>query len=364
MEFLVISRHSPLLFVLAVFSVLFVSGCAVDKRPEAYSNAIVINSAFPAHGSAQAQYAGVQTALLSRNLLMADNGDVLPVMKGMCEADMLYRVTSSNLPPYIGQHQDLFAGFYLDVALVKGSWQVVSTDNDFESFSSEFDLALLASVLSPRVMPSDVFTIRPQPNISAKTLTDLMTAVQSVLPVTRTRFVVANKFAKQVEQAGYGAVLEYAGAGHVYLGETLSTSAAQDRTFFAIDYNTNAKLAAFAVSQQPLMGCVQAHNFILPPSKVYKRNAKKSDLPSVVNVLPGNADFNQLNEQQRLFALGQYLTINGDVLKYSTYQKMQASSRCSRLTPSDPLFKYCEDRKQDVSADFKRRKATMRKQGN
>ncbi|GAC33935.1 hypothetical protein GPLA_3042 [Paraglaciecola polaris LMG 21857] len=364
MEFFVISRQSPLLFVLALFSVLFVSGCAVDKRPEAYSNAILVSSAFPAHGSSQSQYAALQQALLSRNLLIADNGEVLPVMKGMCEADMLYHISSTNLPPYIGQHQDLYAGFYFDVALVNGSWKVVNTDNDFGQFNSEFDLALLTSVLTPRIMPNDTLTIRPQPNVTAKALGELMSLMQSVFPVKRTRFVVSSKFAKQVEQAGYDLVLSSAGASHLYLGDTLSTSAAQERTFFKLDYTANAELKAFAASEQPLVACMQAHNFVQPPSKKFSNKLKANDLPSVVNVLPSNADFNQLSEQQRLFTTGQYLTINGDVLKYSTYQKLQAGSRCSRLAPSDPLYKYCEDRKQDVSTDYIRRKATMRKQGN
>lgn len=357
-----ISRQSSLLFVLGLCSVLFVSGCAVDKRPEAYSNAIVVSSAFPAHGSSQPQYAAVQSALLNRNLLIADNGDVLPVMKSMCEADMLYRVTDINLPGYVGRHQDLLAGFYLDVAFVNGSWTVVSTDNDFTQLTSEFELSLLANVLMPRVTTSDVFIIRPQPNISAKALGDLLASVQSLLPVKRTRFVVENSLAKQVEQAGFSAVLEHAAAKHWYLGDTLSTSAAQDRTFFAINTSANAELTAFAASSQPLMACMQAHNFVQPPSKKFNGKSKAKDLASVVSVLPSNADFNQLSEQQKLFRSGKYLTINGDVLKYSTYQKLQAGSRCSRLSPSDPLYKYCEDRKQDVSADFKRRKATMRKQ--
>jgi hypothetical protein len=362
MEFLVISRQFSLLFVLGLCSVLFVSGCAVDKRPEAYSNAIVVSSAFPAHGSSQPQYAAVQSALLNRNLLIADNGDVLPVMKSMCEADMLYRVTSTNLPSYVGRHQDLFAGFYLDVAFVNGSWKVVSSDNNFAQVNSEFELSLLASVLIPRVTTSDVFIVRPQPNISAKALKDLLASVQSLLPAKRTRFVVENKLAKQVEQAGFRAVLEHAAAKYWYLGDTLSTSAAQDRTFFAINSSANAELVAFATRSQPLMACMQAHNFVQPPNKKFNIKSKATDLPSVVSMLPSNADFNQLSEQQKLFSSGKYLTINGDVLKYSTYQKLQAGSRCSRLSPSDPLYKYCEDRKQDVSADFKRRKATMRKQ--
>lgn len=131
-------------FVLFFFSVLLVSGCAVDKRPEVYANAIVVKNTFPAHGSSLAQYAALQNALLSRNLLIADNGDVLPVMKSMCGADMLYRVTDTKLPPYIGKHQDLYSGFYVDVALVNGNWNVVSADNDFVQFEPEFDLALLA----------------------------------------------------------------------------------------------------------------------------------------------------------------------------------------------------------------------------
>ena len=332
-----LSRQYPLLFLLSLFSVLVVSGCAVDKRPETYSNAIAVSSAFPAHGSAKAQYAALQQALLQRNLLIADNGDVLPVMRGMCEADMLYRVTSSNLPTYIGQHQDVFTGFYLDVALVNSSWKVVSTDNDFTQFTSEFDLALLASVLTPRMMPSDEIYIRPQPGVTENELADLLAAVQSLLPVKRTHLVVSS---------------------------ALSTSAAQDRMFFKLNYTANAELQAFAVSTSPVIACMQAHNFVQPPSKKFISNTKANDLPSVVNVLPSNADFSQLAKQQSLFTSGQYLTINGDVLKYSTYQKLQAGSRCSRLAPSDPLYKYCEDRKQDVSTDYIRRKATMRKQGN
>lgn len=364
MEFFVLSRLYPLLFLLSLFSVLFMSGCAVDKRPDAYSNAITVSSAFPAHGSAKAQHAALQQALLQRNLLIADNGDVLPVMRGMCEADMLYRVTSSNLPPYIGQHQDVLTGFYLDVALVNGSWKVVSTDNDFTQFTSEFDLALLASVLTPRMMPSDEIYIRPQPGVTENELADLLAKVQSLLPVKHTRLVVNSALLEQVEKAGYSAVLENAAARYLYLGDTLSTSAAQDRTFFKLNYTANAELKAFAVSTSPVIACMQAHNFVQPPSKKFISNTKANDLPSVVNVLPSNADFSQLAKQQSLFTSGQYLTINGDVLKYSTYQKLQAGSRCSRLAPSDPLYKYCEDRKQDVSTDYIRRKATMRKQGN
>lgn len=364
MEFFMRCREFCVFLVLLLFSVLVVSGCAVDKRPDAYANAIVVNSAFPAHGSSLEQYGALQNALLSRNLLIADNGDVLPVMKDMCDADMLYRVTDTQLPPYIGQHQDLYSGFYLDVALVNGNWKVVSTDNDFVQFEPVFDLELLATILNPSMTSADAYIVRPQPGLSTKALGDLLASMRGLLPTKRTRFVVPRAYLSQVEQAGYRGVLYNASASHLYLAATLATSAAQDRVFLQLNSNANAEVSAMAVSAKPLMACIQNNNFVPPPGAVFNGQSTQANLPGVVSMLPKNADFNQLSEQQRLFKSGQYLTLGGDVLTYSTYQKMQGSSRCSRLLPSDPLFKYCEDRKQDASTEFKRKKATMRKQGS
>ncbi|WP_233267344.1 hypothetical protein [Paraglaciecola sp. L3A3] len=361
---MVISRPPLLLFTLYLFSMFVISGCAVDKRPDAYSNAITINHTFPAHGSSQAKYKLLQNALLSRNLMIADNGDVLPVMKDMCQADILYRVTNTKLPPYIGQHQDLYSGFYVDVALVNGMWKVVSTDYDFAQFSDEFDLSFIATVLNPLATPNDSFFVRPPPSVSTAELADLLESVKSLFTAKRTYIVVPNVYSNQVEQAGYRAVHNYASVSHLYLASPLATSTAQDRTFFTLDLTANAQVSAIVVHDKPLMACMQVHNFVPPPNNVFSTNSKKSDLASVVNILPSNADFTQLNKQQKLFKSGQYLTINGDELKYSTYYKMKSGSRCSRLESSDPLFKYCEDRKQDAASEFKRKKATMRKQGN
>ncbi|MCL1051206.1 hypothetical protein L2755_16460 [Shewanella abyssi] len=357
-----------LLRTISLYFLLFflLWGCAVDKRPDHYVSAISVSSSLAAHASTLPQHRELQIALKHRNLIISETGEVLPINQSVCQSQLIYRVTQGAFPQYVGKHQDLLSGFYLDVARVNNDWLVVDTDNDFAQVQSktpsQLTLNTLLLALKPRLMSRDVIIIRPEPELTRSNLKQLIDSIKAQLPKHPLQFVVADKYVAQVEKSGFKAVSDSPGKSHLYLAPTQLTSDARKRILMSVDSFNVAEPIAIVVDTQPLMACMQANKSAVPaPTQKIIAPPLKVNAVLLANVLPSNGDFNRLDEQQRLLSSGQYLTIDNLQQSYPLSHQVD-SNRCRKLKPGDEFYRYCLDRQQDGDTAVTTQKYIMKKQ--
>ncbi|QQX81730.1 hypothetical protein JK628_07805 [Shewanella sp. KX20019] len=340
-------------------------GCAVDKRPDHYVSAISVSSSLAAHASSLPQHSDLQNALKHRNLIISETGEVLPINQSVCQSQLFYRVTQAAFPQYVGKHQDLFSGFYIDVARVNNNWVVVDTDNDFAQIQSQTPSQLILNelllALTPKLMIRDVIIIRPESEITRSNLKQLIDLIEVQLPKHPLQFVVPEKYVAQVEKSGFKAVSDGPAKSDLYLAPTPLTSDARKRILMSVDSFNVAEPIAIVVDTQPLMACMQANkSVVLAPTQKIIAPPANVNAVLLANVLPSNADFNRLDEQQRLLSSGQYLTIDNQQQSYPLSNQVD-SNRCRHLKSGDALYQYCLDRQQDGETAVTTQKYIMKK---
>ncbi len=357
-----------LLRTLSLYFVLFflLWGCAVDKRPDHYTAAIPVSSSLAAHASHLPQHSELQNALKHRNLIISETGEVLPINQSVCNSQLFYRLTQATFPQYVGKHQDLLSGFYIDVARVNNDWVVVDTDNDFTQSQSknqsQLTLHTLAQTLTPKLMRHDAIIIRPEPGLTRSNLKQLLQLTKVQFSKQRLQFVVPEKYLAQVEKSGVKGVSDSIASSHSYLAPTQLTSDARRRVLMTVDSFNVAEPIAIVVDTQPLTACMQANKrVILAPTQNIIAPPLKVDAVLLANVLPSNADFNRMDEQQQLLSAGQYLTIDNKQQSYPLSNKTD-SNRCGLLKAGDENYQYCVDRQQDGDTAITTQKYIMKKQ--
>jgi hypothetical protein len=337
-------------------------GCAVDKRPDHYISAIPVSRSLAAHASHLPQHSQLQNALKQRNLIISETGEILPINQSVCNAALFYRVTDATFSQYVGKHQDLLSGFYIDVIRVNNDWVVVDTDNDFTQSQRRLTLPALALALTPKLMRHDAIIIRPEPETRLSDLKQLLQSAKAQFPQHSLQFVVAEKYVVQVEKSGVKGVSDSPAQSHPYLAATSLTSNARKRVLMTVDSFDVAEPIAIIVDTQPLTACMQANkSVVLAPTQKIIAPPLTVDAVLLANVLPSNADFNRLDEQQRLLSDGQYLTIDNQQQSYPLSNKID-TNRCRQLTPGDELYQYCLDRQQDGDTAVTTQKYIMKKQ--
>ena len=342
--------------------ILLLWGCAVDKRPDQYTTAINVSSSLSAHASRLNQHSELQQALKLRNLTVTATGEILPINQSVCNAALYYRLTQAQLPQYIGRHQDLLAGFYIDVALLQQRWSVVDADNDFKGASKQQDFAELAANLSPRLLAGDAIIIRPAPGLTNSNISQLVTLSKSLFSGHRLQFIVPPKQLSLITRLGAQAISDSATQSHHFLASTAATSAARKRVVLKLDSFDVADAVAVVVDSQPLNACMQTNEHaILSPSQSVTAAPLRIDNVLLASVLPKDADFNRLNEQQKLMSQGQYLTFDNKQKNYQVINKVD-SNRCRQLAKGDADYQYCIDRQQDGETVITTKKYIMKKQ--
>lgn len=337
-------------------------GCAVDKRPDQYTSAIAVSGSLSAHASHLSQYKDLQKALKYRNLSVTDAGQILPINQSVCNAALFYRVTQASFPQYVGKHQDLLSGFYIDVARVDHRWLVVDTDNDFSAVSNQQDLTEVAASLMPKMMRKDTIVIRPAPGLDSSSLTDLVQTAKSLFLGHRLQFVVAKHQLALVNNLAVEPLSATPSQSYGFIAATNQTSDARKRMLMTMDSFDVADPTAIVVDSQPLIACMQANKHaILSPTQNVTAAPLKVDAVLLASVLPTNADFNRLSEQQQLLSQGQYLSINNQQQSYRVGNK-PLSNRCSLLKKGDEDYQYCIDRQQDGDTVITTKKYIMKKQ--
>lgn len=337
-------------------------GCAVDKRPDQYTSAITVSGSLSAHASHLSQYTDLQKALKYRNLSVTDAGEVLPINQSVCNAALFYRVTQTNLPQYIGKHQDLLSGFYIDVAQVNRSWLVVDTDNDFSAVNNQQQLTDVAASLTPKMMRQDVIIIRPAPGLDSASLIDLAQTAKTLFQGHRLQFIVDKQHFALMNNLVVEPLSTVASQSHAFIAATEKTSDARKRMIMTMDSFDVADPIAIVVDSQPLTACMQANKHaILSPTQSVTAAPLKVDAALLASVLPSNADFNRLPEQQQLLSQGQYLSTNNQQLSYRVHDKLP-NNRCSLLKKGDEDYQYCIDRQQDGETVTTTKKYIMKKQ--
>ncbi|MGB3724934.1 MAG: hypothetical protein WA981_04145 [Glaciecola sp.] len=344
------------LWMLLIASAFTVS-CANDKRPEAYVNPISVVQHFPQHASTLSKHQSLLSALKQRNLVIDKSGTVLPITESTCGTNLYYRITGPNLPSVIGEHQDLLSGFYIDVAY-RQQWQVVDTDYHFSTQNDGFNLSLLLSALLPVINNNEHLVVRTPAKTNPQKLLELASIMSRNLPAANISMVVDTEASVLLAKYNINSVLNQPTAHKDYLGEQLLTSKAKHRVLMR---GKPAKISGLVADANILKACMETTNVVTPAKAMPSPNMSMTD---VVLALPSNANFNALSRQVNLLSQGEYMHINGDILQYSTYQRLQNNDKCATLKVNDPLYKYCVDRKQDGQTTFTSKAIIMRKQAN
>lgn len=337
-------------------------GCAVDKRPDQYTSAMTVSSSLSAHASHFSQYSELQKALKYRNLSVTDAGQILPINQSVCNAALFYRITQTTLPQYIGKHQDLLSGFYIDVARVNQSWLVVDTDNDFSTIGNQQNLTKVAASLMAKMMRQDVIIIRPAPGLDSDSLIDLAQTAKTLFLGHRLQFIVDKQHFALMNNLVVEPLSTTASQSYGFIAATEQTSDARKRMIMTMDSFDVADATAIVVDAQPLIACMQANKHaILSPTQKVTAAPLKVDTVLLASILPTDADFNRLAEQQQLLSEGKYLSINNQQLSYRVGNK-PLSNRCSLLKKGDEDYQYCIDRQQDGDTVITTQKYIMKKQ--
>lgn len=349
-----------------VFLFLFLIGCATDKRPEKYQNSINVSQSLAFHSSVNPIYTGMQRSLGKRNLLVADNGDVLPINGYMCKANLLFHLTDEPFPVYMGQHQDLFSGFYIETAIMQNKWHVVITNNEFNRPKKAFELSFLSQKMTPVIHGSDQLVIRPAPTSTANSINALVLYIKGAFPTTKVTYVLAPSVAKQITLHGADIISTNAATNYskTYLANNSLTSQAKKRVIVTIDQFNTPIVSDLVVDNGPLLACMQNSHFVRSATKVLAPTLTKISRELAIDVLPSNADFSKLSRQQVLLKSRKFLSIDGDVLNYDDFQGLEAKDKCKGIQPADKLYAYCSDRKQDGKTEYEREKAILKWKAN
>ena len=344
-------------FTFALY-LLFVQGCAVDKRTEDYKPIVNVTAMLPSHASELPDKQPLQNQLLKRNLVVDDSGEVLPINGRACDTDLYYRISQLPLATAIGRHRDLYTGFYLELAPVTDTWQVVLTDNQFAEYQTTgISLSTLTVTLGSQLSSADKFIIRPQPDLPLARYQALKASLERSFPEYRKQWILTHSQARKLglNPGDYYATVR--GAASPYLAETLMTTKARHRLVVKSSPSGTPATVATVVDSQTLAACQEASSVV---KKVDKQPLKAQYSPlSVVAVLPANADFNQLERQATLLPKNQYLTFDGDIMAYDEYFAEPQQQGCAKQNLTIKEQQLCKQRIQDGNKKHLRRKVIM-----
>ena len=340
------------------FYLLFVQGCAVDKRPEDYKPMVNVTAMLPSHASDLPDKQPLQKELLNRNMVVSDSGEVFPINASACDTELYYRVTQLPLATVIGRHRDLYTGFYLDMAPAGDTWQVVLTDNQFTDYQTTgISLSTLTVTLGSQLSPGDRLIIRPQPDLSLAQYQGLKAALERSFPDYRKKWILTHSQAKTLglNPTDYYATVR--GAASPYLAETLMTTPSRHRLVVKSSPSGKPANVATVVDTQTLAACQEASSVV---KKVEKQPLTTQYSPlSVVAVLPANADFNQLERQAALLPQNQYLTFDGHITAYDEYFAEPQQQGCAKQKLTIKEQQLCKQRIQDGNKKHLRRKVVI-----
>ena len=297
------SRRMTLLAATVVATVL--SGCgATDKRPGIYDNIIEVKTRLPAHASRLASHTSLQQALIKRNLVIAESGDILPVNGGSCGTPLYYRFTSPSLPLYMSSHAELYAGYYADVDKIDQQWQIVDTDLSFShTRPTGVSVSLFAMSLSGKLAPNDTVFVRPSPQTSPDDQRDLISQVKRLLPGVKVKGISRNS--------------------NTQINASVASSKARLRELI----DTKQSAVGTVVDEQVLLACSELRDFINPVSV---RTVQSRYTPEeAIEALPSDADFTALDKQQMLLPSDKYMTVDGDIVEYTAYFQKRQQDPCA-----------------------------------
>ena len=296
------SRRMTLLAATVVATVIRGWG-ATDKRPPIYKDSVKVKARLPAHASRQASHTSLQQALMKRNLVIAESGDILPVNGSSCGTRLYYRFTSPSLPLYMSSHAELYAGYYADVDKIDQQWQIVDTDLSFShTRPTGVSVSLFAMSLSGKLAPNDTVFIRPSPQTSADEQKALISQVKRLLPGVKVKGISRNS--------------------NTQINASVASSEARLRELI----DTKKSAVGTVVDEQVLLACSELRDFINPVSV---RTVQSRYTPEeAVETLPPDADFTALDKQQMLLPSDKYMTVGGDIVEYRAYFQKQQQDPC------------------------------------
>ena len=297
------SRRKTLLAATVVATVL--SGCgATDKRPESYQDVFQVSTRLPAHASRLASHNSLQQALIKRNLVIAESGDILPVNGRSCGTPLYYRFISPSLPVYMSSHAELYAGYYADVDKIDQQWQIVDTDLSFShTRPTGVSVSLFAMSLSGKLAPKDTVFIRPSPQTSPDEQKALISQVKRLLPGVKVKGISRNS--------------------NTQINASVASSEARLRELI----DTKQSAVGTVVDEQVLLACSELRDFINPVSV---RTVQSRYTPEeAIEALPPDADFTALDKQQMLLPSDKYMTVGGDIVEYTAYFQKRQQDPCA-----------------------------------
>jgi hypothetical protein len=307
-----------LIFVLVLLHINACKTSPDELVPEKYVDLIDVKQNVQ-HASLLLNHQSILKALEERNLVIAENGIILPFSQAACNAQLYYKIGSSlSVPAFIGRHQDLISGFYIDLMFSNGDWQVLNNQED-GPFAS-LDLSVMNSFLLPLLNPFDriVVNVVNRNNIfvlSTEELTSLKEKLAQSYPSHDVEIFV-----------NASPITQILGKQQTIIKPT--------------------QKARLVVSSDLLNTCVEHAGFMNAPLLDYDN--RDPSLAHLVLALPANADFTDISEQQALMQQGWYISWDGQRLSYEGYLLSKRTDDCEQLPANHPDRIYCIERKYDA----------------